>query len=531
MKAFTVLVTLLAALGLASCVVAPASIRRVARDIERLDDRPAQLHALLGKALSHPEDPKAAQWLGQFVELWKRRKMPASADLASGGTDPGEVIYRVTFPAPPARSSESYSLDYFDELKAGADHEVVHLYHHRRPGVGAPLVALRENKNREPLERFYPPEVIARPVTAVATAGPRQGRIQPVTVQLLSPLALDTVVYRGRRQPLAADFSISWGAALSRTGNLNRAGFWDMLTSNPTRKPQLFLMEPYDPDKEPLIMIHGLLSTPLAWAGLCNQFWADDQLRSRYQIWHYLYNTSAPALFSGRILRTQLGELRQILDPDGNDPAMQHTTVLAHSMGGLIAKSLVVRPGDLYWKAAFRVSPDHLQLSAEDRVMLNDAFEWQPDPRIHRIIYVAVPHRGSAFADNVIGRLGGLLTAPPQTFRGFYERISKDNVNVFTPEYEALGRGRLNSVQALSPRQPTLRILAGLPYAYDVTVHSIIGNRGSKGPLAKSSDGVVPYASSHLEGAESELIVPTGHGAFVHPRAVAEIERILKLPR
>ena len=47
------------------------------------------------------------------------------------------------------------------------------------------------------------------------------------------------------------------------------------------------------------------------------------------------------------------------------------------------------------------------------------------------------------------------------------------------------------------------------------------------GPLSQSSDGVVPYASSHLDATASELIVPTGHGAYEHPRAVSEILRIL----
>ena len=42
-----------------------------------------------------------------------------------------------------------------------------------------------------------------------------------------------------------------------------------------------------------------------------------------------------------------------------------------------------------------------------------------------------------------------------------------------------------------------------------------------------SSDGVVPYSSSHLAGAESEKIVPTGHLVFSNDAAVIEIKRIL----
>jgi hypothetical protein len=42
------------------------------------------------------------------------------------------------------------------------------------------------------------------------------------------------------------------------------------------------------------------------------------------------------------------------------------------------------------------------------------------------------------------------------------------------------------------------------------------------------SDGVVPYASSHLEGANSELIVRSGHNAFNNPEARSEVIRVLR---
>ena len=62
-----------------------------------------------------------------------------------------------------------------------------------------------------------------------------------------------------------------------------------------------------------------------------------------------------------------------------------------------------------------------------------------------------------------------------------------------------------------------------------VPYHSIIGNRGKPGPLAESSDGVVPYWSSHLDGAQSEVIVPGPHGACQLPQTIAELDRILRL--
>ena len=61
-----------------------------------------------------------------------------------------------------------------------------------------------------------------------------------------------------------------------------------------------------------------------------------------------------------------------------------------------------------------------------------------------------------------------------------------------------------------------------------VSTHSIIGNRGRRGDLLSSSDGVVPFAGTHLPSAVAEVIVPTGHGGFDHPLSILELRRILR---
>ena len=513
--------SILTAVCLSSCAIAPANVRRVMSGTVAAQ---ADLHSLLDKALSTPESDATTDALAHFVEAWKLKGLPNEKDVAADNAS--AITYRVHFEGP---AWGRYPLEYFDMISPANDFEIGKIDHHRRKGVGAPLVAIRENHNRQPIETYFPPEAISRPLTALAKRGPVHGHVCDVRIELLCPLVNSSVTHHGKEAPLAADFSVPWAALLARAGKLNQSRILDMLRRTPQRQPQLYLMEPYDPKKEPLIMIHGLLSTPLAWSELSNDLWADDEIRQRYQIWHYLYNTSAPPLYATRLLRAQLKDLRATLDPTGHDPAMQKTTLLTHSMGGLVGKGLALAPGDAFWKAAFKVPHESLKLSDADRKQLNDAFEWQPDKTVHRIIYVAVPHRGSDFADNFLGRIGRWITAPPRTFQAFYARISAGNPGVFTPAYELLGRGRLDSVHSLSPRQPTLKIMASLPLPPGVKVHSIIGDRGKGGPIESSSDGVVPYSSSHVDGAASELIVPAGHGAFHHPLAVAEIKRILKL--
>ena len=479
-------------------------------------------------ALEDSTTEESAHALAHFVERWQRER---------GDQDQGEILlpepegeinrYEVTFEG----THGAFPLTYFDQITPAIDYRVRKIPHYRREGYGAPLVALRENLQREPIEAHYPPEAITRPITAVVRPGEAQGGVLPVEVRLLCPLIESEVQVPGiGTRKLAADFTVPWAALLSRAGKLKRNEFQEALRRSPEREPQLYLMEPYDPDKEPLIMLHGLFDSPLVWAKLSNELWDDDEIRNRYQIWHYLYNTNAPALYSGRKLRARLRELRPLLDPTGKDPAMQSTTLVAHSMGGIVSRSLITRPGDAFWDAAFTVPFEDLEISEADHESLREAFFWEPEPHVDRVIYIAVPHLGSHYADNPIGKLGRLLVRPPDQFQAFYERVSSANPGAFTPTYRRLGEGRLDSVHALSPTKPSLEILAELPNSHPVNEHSIIGTRGKSGPLEESSDGVVEYWSSHLPRAESELIVPEDHYLVDHEMTVGEVKHLLKLP-
>ena len=73
-----------------------------------------------------------------------------------------------------------------------------------------------------------------------------------------------------------------------------------------------------------------------------------------------------------------------------------------------------------------------------------------------------------------------------------------------------------------------MKSVNAIPIAPGVPYHTIYGDRG-RGDAPKSSDGIVPYWSSHLDGAQSELAVPSGHSAHQNPQAIEEVRRILKL--
>ena len=84
------------------------------------------------------------------------------------------------------------------------------------------------------------------------------------------------------------------------------------------------------------------------------------------------------------------------------------------------------------------------------------------------------------------------------------------------------------SISSLSPLDRATKGLKKIPLPKNITFHSIMGDKGD-GDTPRSSDGVVPYWSSHVEPVASELIVPSNHSVTNDPATSKEIERILLL--
>ena len=101
-----------------------------------------------------------------------------------------------------------------------------------------------------------------------------------------------------------------------------------------------------------------------------------------------------------------------------------------------------------------------------------------------------------------------------------------------TPDTTALRLKRIpNSVDTLAPNSRFVLALDKIPIAPGIPYYTISGDRGKGGNKDKTSpvmgDGVVPYWSSHLAGARSELVVPSNHGAHQNPQAITKVRRIL----
>ncbi len=402
---------------------------------------------------------------------------------------------------------------------------------YRRDGLGAALVTFRENAGGGPLDRFLPPEGIVGAATALLRVEPRSGpSAEPVelTLSFYDPRRAETVEQGGLEVPLDADLTTPFAYLASLTDH-GRLALQGLLV--PGREPRegLSLLEPYDPGKIPVVMIHGLRSSPLAWMELTNDLAGHPELGRRYQIWHYAYPTGLPYLFSGLTLRRALEEVRAALDPEGDDPASAGIVVVAHSMGGLLARTLISDSGLTLWNAAFRVPPGALAGSAADIAWLEEMFVFKPLPFVRRVVFISTPHRGSATAEGIIGRLSAsLVELPEEALLDRVRRLLEPNREAVQPDLlKILEKGRMTSIRALRPDSPILAALNTIPIARGVRYHTILGDRG-RGDADPVSDGFVTLESARLGGAASERLVPSGHAAYAHPAAIFEIQRILR---
>jgi hypothetical protein len=151
------------------------------------------------------------------------------------------------------------------------------------------------------------------------------------------------------------------------------------------------------------------------------------------------------------------------------------------------------------------------------------AMTFRANPRVQRVVFVCTPHRGSDMATSGVGRFGiSLIALPFAVTSAIKDSLTTAEVAQITGNAKRLP----TSVGGLKPTNPALPILNNAPIT--VPYHTIIGDRG-KGDSPKSTDGVVAYWSSHLDGAKSERIVPGAHGSTALPETVAELDRILKL--
>jgi hypothetical protein len=392
-------------------------------------------------------------------------------------------------------------------------HEVKHTLcrnWHTEDGVGAPYAPKWRRPTDPKMQRFVSSRSYLEPITAVLTFDKRAkaGGVRGASVTGYDPTYLSRVKLGETEYPLAADFT---APIVQQTVDINE--FKIALTGlvHPgVLDSKLMLLEPYDKDRIPVLLVHGLNSHPRMWKDVINDLRADPKLRGKYQFMLFYYPTGWPIAYSSMRLREELAALESLV---GRQKKM---VIVGHSMGGLLSRLQVVSPERKFWDRQLGENADKLYQKLPAGHLAKRVLLFSANSNIGRQVYICTPQRGSGLADlSITGLFIKILTLPPK-ITGALIDIPANLVQ----------RGQLTSVAGLSPNNPLYKALEQVPI--EVPHHSIIGDRG-KGNTPDSSDGVVPYWSSHLESAQSEIIVPDGHGAFDHPDAIRELRRILML--
>lgn len=398
---------------------------------------------------------------------------------------------------------------------------------YRRPGIGVPLAASMIQTASEEGIQVAPKAKI--PVTAFLRIEEPRGQLAAnrvqATLELYVAYETDTVEVTGRPVPLEVEPTavLAYSLSGSQVWEWEFSGFLsgDLFRQIPT---QLFGVEPYRRGRFPVVFVHGTASSPARWAEMLNELGNDPRIRERFQFWFFTYETGNPVVYSAMRLREALQAALAKLDPTGRDPALRQMVVIGHSQGGLLTKLTAVDTGTKAWDAFVRVPPEELTISPETRDLLRRALFVKPLPFVRRLIFLATPHRGSYVAGNWLAhQLARLVRLPVRFLELTDELMASGELGVFV-----LQPGQVGSVYAMTPGSPLVRTLAPMPVAPGVATHSIIAVQGD-GPVEEGTDGVVAYASAHIDGVDSELVVRSGHSLQSNPHTIEEVRRILLL--
>ena len=223
-------------------------------------------------------------------------------------------------------------------------------------------------------------------------------------------------------------------------------------------------------------------------------------------------------------IRKALDQVISAMDPTKNAAASRDMVVVGHSMGGILARLLVSSSGNKLWDPLAAKRDVGADQKNKARERLHGYLFFEPLPSIKRAVFIAAPHRGTPFADNGLARFAaGLVTLPVKLIKG----VIQPAVSLLAPEQMHRSAHSFNGIANLSAHDPFIQAAAALPMASGVPFHSIIGNDTPDVPLESSSDGLVPYASAHLEGAASEKVIASGHSVQETPQGILELRRIL----
>ena len=397
---------------------------------------------------------------------------------------------------------------------------------YRQNGLGVPLITQwinEEGRDRPEFPAFLGKKII-NSVTAVATptapAIAGAWRTAPLKITLINTQDTAATTWAGQPMRLAYDRTADIADLASENRLLTAVAAAGVLQSAlPEADPGIYTRKPYQKGKIPVILVHGLNSSPATWMKDLNELDKAPELSQRYQFWAFFYPTGQPIPVSAHRLRVAIQETRDAFDPLHEDPAFDQMVLIGHSLGGILARIMTLESGEAVWNAVLAVPSSELQASPHTQEYLRTALLFHPVPCVARTIYIAAPHRGSPVAEGPVGQLTTRLSRPSPELTAIREELTATY-----GEGVILGQTFRSGfvIQNLRQDSLSLQAIANLPSNPSVPYHSIILQR-----LWRDTDGLVSYESAHLDGAQSEILARSRHTRHEIPEVIHEVKRIL----
>ena len=371
--------------------------------------------------------------------------------------------------------------------------------------------------------RYLSATIVARPVKAESVDDIINS--PNITVQVMDPYRTENVDIAGKSYPLAANFSAPYGLWLAEN-NLGAAAYLSLIDREERlTMPHLYMLEPYNPNKKVIVLVHGLASSPEAWIALTNDIMGDSILREHYQVWQVFYSTNMPILESRFQIYALLKQAFGGLNP--NDPADKDAVLIGHSMGGIISR-LLVSNADISQSALSMMSP-YQQAKLKKHPIVSERLKIQPITNFDRAVFMSSPNRGTDFADLWFTRAARKIIKLPGAFLGAVtDTITNQDIDA-KDILTRIDKGLIqNGPSDLSHKSKFMALTEDINPPKGFVFHSIIGNKTNSKDPDVMTDGIVPYKSAHLDGAKSEVIIKGGHSIQETPEAVLELRRILR---
>ncbi len=337
----------------------------------------------------------------------------------------------------------------FEKMEFVSDFDIQGLTnHHRQYGLGVPLIAVRAQRkeNQSPSERYYPPN-LTFPVTAFlrlptetrifnTQLSPNQKPQINAVLEMIDPLRQSKVWVNNRESPLATDLTAPLAYYLNdpiyRSNLLAHVSLINSELGDEVRG--LYMLEPYDPAKIPVVMVHGFWSSAITWTEMFNDLRANPLINQRYQFWFYMYPTGQPFWISAKQMREDLAEVHETLDPQRQSLALDQMVLVGHSMGGLISYLQTVDSGDQIWRLLSDQPFEDLQGDPAVIEDLRKTLFFTPNPQVKRVVTMAMPYQGSDIANPTTRWLGRSLFKLPQLLIKGNSELVKQNPGLFRNE-------------------------------------------------------------------------------------------------